>query len=1253
MAAHFEADFAAFGSPQQFLQQPVSSPTPPSIPDSFALDENKLSAADPEKKELYLFQWLSSLERDLRKADKDTVKAAQANLEKTLLKYLTIGTPKPTRPIRQLIARCFVVIYSTGDTRTLFDTLAATQAVVAKKVEDPAVRIAAIHSVGVISETHGGKLLSLFPETASSFTKIMKNAKEAEIALRYETTMALTKALRGAGRGATEVMIKDFLKIAKNGLADKVPLIRTASAELMEAIYKHTSHPPPLKTDEYETVLAPAAKALDGSNYPVRRAVASLIATILGLSQSPPPVAKTPAKKPGKPGAAPETTTGAPAQEQYILTVEEMLSVLSSLCLKGTTREMRIGVIEAYAATFKRSGIRFVETNYALIVKNIVDLASHPKMTTTLNDTLLIRELAGFILREVVGKMLTETGQANAVKELGKGWLRKWPAVLATDVAPSEFALVCVLNELAALLVDLGPAAVSQQEAIVDPLVTLLAHPSRAVNVALAWCLRCLCTASPNFLPKMISKLTSLLQKESGHGHLNGDKPDLLERFIGYGNVLEALISVVPKHNLFVSFESMATVFGLCTQLLKSASGSKDLRAMAAQAQVAWTLIGSLMCLGPNFVKIHISQLLLIWKNVFPKPSPKESGAGSAPPPPKTDLEWNYILVSRGSALAALHSFLVHNIKDLASSSDVAKRIVVSLNNTLSFLPTLPAVYPQSSQSGTDPTLAITPQKLTQSEHLLRKRLFQCYAALPPATYETTFSILLRATMDAFAPDPDKTPAGPPGAGAAHGAGPGVEGSIVTSFLKGLEADVANGTGAEDRGIGRAFVKDTDVQKIENLLDQQTMDSLESDPHLIYITAPASTTTIHTDSTSHRTELIYTRPLSPPASTGQVDAAIELFALLVPLQNAQVQETTMEQMIRLAKYVGGRVSPARKRAVEVNVIVAVIGVLKYAMVKKGGLASGKVGVTIRDLVEDLLTGPDAVLRALASETLGRLCRVVGSVGFVNPLVQNLVDQVVKNRDPDCRAGAALALGCIHSYVGGMAASSHLKTIVGILHSLASDPHPLVHTWALHSLWLTIESAGLMYGPYVNSSLSVIAKLFMTDSHEPTAALANVPGGDTNQEVYPAFGRILHALVGVVGPELQSSTKVRDLCFSLYNELKNDDDPFAVVEAIRCIQHFILFAPKHVDIASLMPFLQMHLGTGDYYTQVYLLRKASVTCLYQLSRRDAGAVLASSVGNQLEEQLFALLDTEVDGMVRDEIKDVLGEVLTFVAPGRPS
>ncbi|TPX44962.1 hypothetical protein SeMB42_g03131 [Synchytrium endobioticum] len=1219
----------------------------PSIPDSFAFDESKIATADsPEKKEVVLFLWLSALERDLRRSNRDAIKPFQAVIEKLLLKYLSSTNPKPSGPVRQSIARCYISLFTNGDSRTVFDILTALQAFLSKKTEDPAVRLAVIHCTGVISGTHGCRVLSLFAETLTSLTKLLRNAKEQDLTLRYECLVALARSIRACGRSANDALLKDINRIAKAGLTDKFMLIRGAAAEVLQAILRFAAPTIPPKFEEYDVMFSQYAKSMESSNSETRRLIASAISAMLVISQNKTPQSKSPAtRSPAKP----TPVADASVTEKSLLTVQEMLNLTTNQLLKTTARDVKVGIIEAYAAMLHELGFLFVETNYSLIVKHILDLSANPKLSSSRREVIFMRQLCEFMLRDVVGKMLSESGQVNAVRELTNMYLKKYPPVLPTDVEPNRQSLICVLNEVAVLLLDLGSAATQVQDVVTDPLMSFINHPSASVNVALSWCLRCLCAAVPTQLPKLMHKLGGLVQREIPI--LTSERPELIDRWVGWANCLAGVIGGVSSRSLYVSFDMAAKIFVVSTQLLKSVINHpniKDWKLATAQVQVAWTLMGSLMTLGPNFVKVHLSQFLLIWKAVLSKVTSKEGG-----PAVKSEAEWTYLLSSRDHALAALYSFLLFNRKDLVTN-DVAKRLVVCLNTVVGWLSTLPPTYPISQQSAV-PTVPNTTNnaKLVDREHTVRRRLFQCFTLLPPSTYETIFPVLIKATQDVFAREPEKLASTLPTGPVDKGASVAIDSTSLTSLTRGLVINVASDSGAEDRGWTRAVSQDTDIANLKAALENQHPHATEYDPHCIYFYQPSQH--ISSSANEHSSaayEVRYVRPSPVAPSIAVIDAAIELFSIVFPFESAATQEGMLEQFIRTSKYTGAKMSPGKKLATQLNVLVAVIGALKRIMVKQGSFASGRSAVAIRDLTDEALTSAEPSIRSAGSEVLGRLARTVGTAIFINPLIQGLVDQVVNNRDPVARSGYALALGYINSYVGGMAAASHIKTIVGILHSLAADPHPLVHTWALHALWLTVESSGLMYEPYVNSTLLTVARLFMSDTHEIPYLAANQPGGDTNADVYPTFGRILHALVGVVGPELQDGKRVRELCFGLYEALRNDSDPFVVVEAIKCVQHFILFAPKHVDIASLVPFLQVQLA-GDYKSHGALMRKASVTCLYQLVQRNPESVLAAAMNSQLEEQLFALLDTEMDGTVCDETRDILMGLLRHVAPTRPS
>jgi hypothetical protein len=62
----------------------------------------------------------------------EILKQKQSTLEKALIKVVLAPDPFPLpgRALRNLVARCFTVMYGRGETRSLFDTLQAFMKVV-------------------------------------------------------------------------------------------------------------------------------------------------------------------------------------------------------------------------------------------------------------------------------------------------------------------------------------------------------------------------------------------------------------------------------------------------------------------------------------------------------------------------------------------------------------------------------------------------------------------------------------------------------------------------------------------------------------------------------------------------------------------------------------------------------------------------------------------------------------------------------------------------------------------------------------------------------------------------------------------------------------------------------------------------------------------------------------------------------------------------------------------------------------------
>lgn len=90
------------------------------------------------------------------------------------------------------------------------------------------------------------------------------------------------------------------------------------------------------------------------------------------------------------------------------------------------------------------------------------------------------------------------------------------------------------------------------------------------------------------------------------------------------------------------------------------------------------------------------------------------------------------------------------------------------------------------------------------------------------------------------------------------------------------------------------------------------------------------------------------------------------------------------------------------------------------------------------LVQDALANTDNILRCAAGEALGRMAQVMNDTNFVAQMAQKSFEKCQKTPDAVIRTGHALALGCLHRYVGGMGSGHHLTNSVSILTALAKD-----------------------------------------------------------------------------------------------------------------------------------------------------------------------------------------------------------------------
>ncbi|XP_026210093.1 HEAT repeat-containing protein 5B isoform X2 [Anabas testudineus] len=1157
---------------------------------SLLLNEDALAQITEAKRPVFIFEWLRFLDKVLVAANKVDVKEKQKKLVEQLTGLIS-SAPGP--PTRKLLAKNLATLYSIGDTFTVFQTLDKCNDIIKSKDDTPAylpTKLAAVACVGAFYEKMGRMLGSSFPDTINNLLKALKSAESQG---RGEILLSLQKVLSGLG-GAAASCHRDIYKNARSLLTDRSMAVRCAVAKCLlelqnEAVFMWTT--------ELENLATLCFKALEGSNYGVRVAVAKLLGTVMATALMPKQAAVM-------------------RQNVKRATLEEVLELMATGFLRGgsgflksggemlkgggsVSREVRVGVTQAYVVFVTTLGGQWLERNFATFLSHVLDLVSHPRATQTHVEAVYSRRCVSFMLRATLGGLLGEKAQIAAGKEICQAISKQMRAVEAVvndisgenkagaaDVSASQHVMVCALKELGSLVQSLSATAspLIQEPSIglLETVTSVLLHPSMAARLAAAWCLRCVAVALPY-------QLTPLLDRCAERINNLKSSPEAVS---GYSFAMAALLGGVHQCPLGIPHSKGKLVVSIAEDLLRTAAQNSRLSLQRTQA--GWLLLGALMTLGSSLVRYHLPKMLLLWRNVFPRSS-KELEAEKAR---GDSFTWQVTLEGRAGALCAMRSFVAHCPELL--TEDVIRRLMTPIECAMTMMAQVPAI------------IKVHGAHLKASAAMVRLRLYDILALLPPKTYEGSFNALLRELVAEFTLTDNSA-------------------NTTTSLLRSL-------CHYDDSVLMGSWLQETDHKSIEDQLQPNSASgsgALEHDPSSIYLRIPVG-------------EAI---PGPLPLGVSVIDASVALFGVVFPHVSFKHRLQMLDHFAECIKQAKG----VRQQAVQLNIFTAVLSALKGLAENKSTLGPEEVRKSALALVMGALDNPNPILRCAAGEALGRMAQVVGEATFIARMAQTSFDKLKSARDVVSRTGHSLALGCLHRYVGGIGSGQHLKTSVSILLALAQDgsSHE-VQTWSLHSLALIVDSSGPMYRGYVEPTLSLVLTLLLT-----------VPPSHT--EVHQCLGRCLGALITTVGPELQGNgatiSTIRSSCLVGCAIMQDHSDSLVQAAAISCLQQLHMFAPRHVNLSSLVPCLCVHLCSSHL-----LLRRAAVACLRQLAQREAAEVceyamsLAKRAGDSkdnttinlnitetgLEGVLFGMLDRETDRKLCSDIHDTLGHMLSSLA-----
>ncbi|ETN84746.1 HEAT repeat protein [Necator americanus] len=549
---------------------------------SLLLNEEALRQCPDAKKPVFLYEWLRYLDRILPVTQRvgsdyfheiaeffeffiffffqSDLKSIQPQLVQQLLSRVTsINGP----PIRYLLARCLARIYLIGDSSTFGDTLNLCNDTLKIKDDSPSqlpAKLAALACIASFYETMG-RCGSSFVDT---FPIMVKWLKIAESQGRAEILMTLSSMVSGLGSGASNFH-KDVYKAAKAHLADRVMPVRTAALQCLTALVPVY---PPLYSTELEAVVTLCTKALDGSNYETRLAVAKLLGVLLATTLQPPP----PPIAIGKP------TANARAAPIRPIPLEDALHLLAGGFLRGGIggflkggsncstatvggqKDVRAGIAMGYVELMREMGALWLERNLSVICRHLLELAAkcgglaYTNSPPQAAEAIFLRRCVSYILRATVGTMLSEQAQITACKYLGQllaDYINSFDysvepgveRILGAEAYSSAQAAVVATLELSNLVRQIGTAVTPlfvEASGIMEPVFACLLHPIVSARTATAWCLRCITMAVPSQLTPLIDRCLSRLE------HMKS----CTDAISGYSLALAALVAAASDCKL-------------------------------------------------------------------------------------------------------------------------------------------------------------------------------------------------------------------------------------------------------------------------------------------------------------------------------------------------------------------------------------------------------------------------------------------------------------------------------------------------------------------------------------------------------------------------------------------------------------------------------------------------------------------------------------------------------------------------------
>uniref|UniRef100_A0A0E0E2B2 HEAT repeat-containing protein 5B n=1 Tax=Oryza meridionalis TaxID=40149 RepID=A0A0E0E2B2_9ORYZ len=1159
---------------------------------------------------LLCFDLLSELSSALDEAPKETIQLWQRKCEDALQSLLVLGA---RRPVRRLASSAMGRIIERGDAISVYSRASTLQGwLVDGKRTDPMAYAGVAQCLGEIYRLFGHKITAGLIETSNIVAKLMKYHEDF---VRQDALLLLENALEGSGGGGSgAAYLEAFRIIMRGGVSDKSFIVRVAAARCLKAFANIGG--PGLGMAEIDTSMSCCVKGLEDNVSAVRDSFAEALGSLLALAVNPDAQVKKGVKK--------QSSSG----KKFDDGLQKHLILPFVRANGANAKKLRIGLALSWVFFLQLPPLGSVVSSwdhhfvpFLILVQLLatpVELSSAAQVHSSPTP---VGDYSGYLAMIHMKYGTPDSELQNYAVQVTE--------ILQGNASPDPHALACVLYVLRVGVADQMTEPTQREFLVFLGRKLESSNYTALMRVAtlriLSYLLRSLGEVPSEFKDILDNTVVAALSHSSAHVIIIFGDTTKIRRHGGIGYhfslvrveaalTLRALAEVDPTCVGGLVSYGITTLHAL-TETLSFDKGkimNLELDSLHGQASVlaALVAISPKLLLGyparlPKSV-LEVSKKMLngFSRNPVAASAEREAGwlllASLLASMPKEELEdqvFDVLLLWAGPFTGNPESYLRH-VQDWASELRV---LSVAIEALTAFIRSFVSPIMTNANGGIllNPVLAYLGGALSLISSLSSKKLPNVNSALNLFTTRTLMAYQSLSNPMVYKSEHQQmlqlcsSPFSDPS---------GWEESSCLKFLldkrdNSLGPWIPGRDSFEDEL--RAFDGGVDGF-LPCVWDGEMSNFPQEKLQGCYIITK---------------EYLINIPRVKPDESGKKVQRIEGSAADMVKEDNTVK-------IRLLNNLDQCLKSGKKQSwfmtVVTNSCVALLSGLKEFLTLRGAQS---LSTDILSMVQSTFKGIlleseiSTAQRRAACEGLGLLARI-GNDAFTARMARSLLGELITPIDLSYTASVTLSLGCIHRAAGGMALSTLVTPTL----------------WSLHALLLTIEAAGLSYVSQVQGTLFLAMEILLLEENGYV---------DLRQEI----GHLINAIVAVIGPELAPGSTFFSRCkVSVIAEISSSSETATLIESVRFAQQLVLFAPQavpvHSHVQSLIPTL---------YSRQPSLRHLAVSTLRHLIERDPAAM----INQNIEENLFSMLDEETDSEIAALVRSTIIRLLYTSCPLRPS